>query len=190
MILTPLPGSADHKAMLLNGEWMDEDMNKFDLEHVTMNHRNMTAEQWHGIYDRAWYLYYTPQHIETLIRRGAASGGGAHKTAMAIVSYFGSYRFEKVHPLQCGIFRRKVRTTRRSGLPKEHPLVFYPRRIWESISTYARVGAFLLQLDRLSRRIAKEPGAKQYSDLALAPIEETADTPSEFHQIRPATRAA
>ncbi|MBI2479899.1 MAG: radical SAM protein, partial [Planctomycetia bacterium] len=66
MILTPLPGSADHKAMLLNGEWMDEDMNKFDLEHVTMNHRNMTAEQWQAIYDRAWYLYYTPQHIETL----------------------------------------------------------------------------------------------------------------------------
>ncbi|MEO8497202.1 MAG: radical SAM protein, partial [Planctomycetota bacterium] len=175
MILTPLPGSADHKAMVLNGEWMDEDMNKFDLEHVTMNHGLMTAKQWLEIYDRAWYLYYTPQHVETLIRRGAASGGGAHRTAMAILAYFGSYRFEKVHPLQCGVFRRKVRTTRRPGLPKEHPLVFYPRRIWESVSTYLQVGAYFLHLDRLSRRIKKDPAAKQYTDLALAPVDADSD---------------
>ena len=34
-ILTPLPGSADHQALYKNGVWMDPDMNKYDLEHVT-----------------------------------------------------------------------------------------------------------------------------------------------------------
>ena len=34
-ILTPLPGSADHKQLHTGGVWMDPDMNKYDLEHVT-----------------------------------------------------------------------------------------------------------------------------------------------------------
>ena len=37
-ILTPLPGSADHKALDADGVWMDPDMNKYDLEHVTTGH--------------------------------------------------------------------------------------------------------------------------------------------------------
>ncbi len=189
MILTPLPGSADHKAMHLNGEWMDGDMNKFDLEHVTMKHGRMTEDEWQDIYDRAWHLYYTPEHMETLMRRGAALGGGAHRTAMAILAYYGSYRFEKVHPLQCGLFRRKVRTTRRPGLRQEHPLVFYPRRLWESLTTYLGLGAFFLKLDWMSRRIAHAPDASQFSDLALSPTESTA-AESEIHQLEDAARAA
>ncbi len=190
MILTPLPGSADHKAMHLNDEWMDADMNKFDLEHVTMEHRKMTADQWQAIYDEAWHLYYTPEHVETLIRRGVALGGGAHRTAMAVLAYYGSYRFEKVHPLQCGIFRRKVRTTRRPGMRREHPLVFYPRRIWESLTTYLGLGAYFLHLDRLSRRLARTPGAKQYRDLALEPVDTAVMDPLEVHQLEEAAIAA
>jgi len=33
--LTPLPGSEDHKNNHLKGEWMDPDLNKYDLEHIT-----------------------------------------------------------------------------------------------------------------------------------------------------------
>ena len=42
-ILTPLPGSADHKALDTGGVWMDPDMNKYDLEHVTTGHPVMSA---------------------------------------------------------------------------------------------------------------------------------------------------
>ena len=31
--LTPLPGSADHREMFDAGEWMDPDLNKYDLSH-------------------------------------------------------------------------------------------------------------------------------------------------------------
>ena len=41
-ILTPLPGSADHQALHRDGVWMDPDMNKYDLEHVTTGHKVMT----------------------------------------------------------------------------------------------------------------------------------------------------
>ena len=45
-ILTPLPGSADHQKLDATGVWMDPDMNKYDLEHVTTTHPVMTAQQW------------------------------------------------------------------------------------------------------------------------------------------------
>ena len=44
-ILTPLPGSADHQQLYKNGVWMDPDMNKYDLEHVTTGHPVMTARR-------------------------------------------------------------------------------------------------------------------------------------------------
>ena len=88
----------------------------------------------------------------------------------AIVTYYGSYRFEKVHPLQCGVFRRKIRTTRRSGLPLENPLVFYARRAWEIASTYGSFAFFALSIERFYQQNRRSPAAKQYTDLALQPV--------------------
>ncbi|HLJ93323.1 MAG TPA: radical SAM protein, partial [Gemmataceae bacterium] len=72
-ILTPLPGSADHQALDRQGVWMDPDMNRYDVEHVTTAHARMSAQEWRDIYDRAWHLYYSPEHVETLLRRARAS---------------------------------------------------------------------------------------------------------------------
>jgi hypothetical protein len=167
-ILTPLPGSADHQSLYRQGVWMAPDMNVYDGEHVTTRHSRMSAKEWEDIYDRAWHLYYSPEHVETLIRRGKASGAGSKHVADAIFCYYGSYRFEKVHPLQCGIVRRKVRTTRRPGMPRENPLLFYPRRAWELLTKGAAMGRYYLWLDRLRRRIDSDPGIRSYTDAALA----------------------
>ena len=69
-----------------------------------------------------------------------------------IFLYYGCHRFERVHPLQGGAFRRKIRTQRRSGMPIENPFVFYPRRLAQIIMTYGRVGLYALWLERLRRR--------------------------------------
>jgi hypothetical protein len=69
--------------------------------------------------------------------------------------------------LQCGVFRRKVRTSRRPGLPRVNPLVFYPKRLWEIVSTYGAMAWFLWKLDRLRRRIQREPEGEAYVDEAL-----------------------
>jgi tRNA A37 methylthiotransferase MiaB len=166
-ILTPLPGSADHQALYRQRVPMEPDMNRYDVEHVCTAHARMNAKQWRGIYDRAWHLYYSPQHIETLFRRARASGIASRRIVWSIMCYYGSYRFEKVHPLQCGILRRKVRTTRRPGLPRESPLLFYPRRLWELFSTWASMGTYYLWLERLRRRIDRDPHAAAYTDAAL-----------------------
>ncbi len=169
-ILTPLPGSADHREMYLRGEWMNPDMNLYDVEHVTTHHPRMTDDEWRGIYERAWHLYYSPKHIETLMRRAEATGAGAIRLLWAIMNFYGNFRYEHVHPLQAGVLRRKIRSTRRPGLPQENPFVFYPRRLWETLSTLGRTFGYFLRLRRQCERIRQNPAAKQYADLAIQPM--------------------
>jgi hypothetical protein len=177
-MLTPLPGSADHKALYLKGVWMEPDMNAYDTEHVTTNHPRMSAAEWQDIYRRAWHLYYSPEHVETLLRRAQVCGPRIKRLAASIFCYYGSYRFENVHPLQAGVLRRKVRKTRRPGLPRENPLMFYPRRLWEMCSTYAAGGAYYLWLQRLRKRIEQDPSAASYTDQALCKSDPTASRPT------------
>jgi radical SAM superfamily enzyme YgiQ (UPF0313 family) len=168
-ILTPLPGSADHKALHLGGVWMDPDMNKYDLEHVTTGHATMTPEAWQEVYRRVWDLYYSPEHIETMFRRAKASGIKPVRLLNHIVQFYFTFIQENVHPLQGGYFRRKLRRQRRSGLPREHPLVFWPRRVWEACDTHVRLAAFYLRLHRIRRRVERDPAP--YRDPALLPAE-------------------
>ena len=87
--------------------------------------------------------------------------------------YYGSFRFEHLHPLQSGLFRRKIRTTRRASFPRENPLLFHARRVWEIISKSAAEGLYYLELQRIRRRVVGDvgdPNAKQYTDLALTPV--------------------
>lgn len=169
-ILTPLPGSADHKELYLNGVAMDPDMNSYDTEHVTTGHKKMTADQWRDIYHRAWHLYYSPEHIETILKRAVASRTGVQRMVGAIMMYYGSFRFEKLHPLQSGLFRRKVRSTRRPSFPRENPLVFYAKRVWELVSKTVAQTLYYLELQRIRRRIISDPLATQYTDQSLTPV--------------------
>ena len=167
-ILTPLPGSADHQALYQSGVWMDPDMNKYDLEHVTARHPRMTAEEWQAIYRKAWDLYYSDAHIETIFRRAKVSGIKPVRLLNHIVQFYFTVVEERVHPLQGGYFRRKSRWQRRAGLPRENPLVFYPRRVCEAVGTQARLALFYLHLHRIRRRVERD--ARPYLDPALTPI--------------------
>jgi radical SAM superfamily enzyme YgiQ (UPF0313 family) len=184
-MMTPLPGSADHRDMYLRGDWMHPDLNMYDSEHVAQKHPRMTAEEWQDIYERAWHLYYSPEHVETLMRRAEASGLKAGRLLQSIVMYYGMFRHEHLHPLQCGILRRKVRTTRRPSFPRENPLVFYPRVVWEAAVTWSSFGLYYHKLRRLRRSIENDPRAREYTDLALTPVAVTAaardEAPADAH---------
>jgi hypothetical protein len=145
-ILTPLPGSEDHQKLHKAGVWMDPDMNKFDVEHVATGHALMSKSEWEGAYRSAWELYYSPEHIERILRRGKASGIRTSRLVNHVMQFSFTFRQEKVHPLQGGFFRRKLRRHRRFGLPCESPLRFYPRRVWEVVDTNVRLLAFFAYL--------------------------------------------
>jgi len=188
-VLTPLPGSQDHKEMHLRGTWMDPDLNRYDLEHVTTDHPLMSRAEWQAIYERAWGLYYSREHIVTLLKRAVASRISAARLANMIFYFYASHTYEKVHPLQSGLFRRKVRRHRRPGLPPESPLVFYPRRVKEFVATYGPGLRFLWRLTRLRWSIQRDPASRRYTDVAIAPAELEGDG-LEMYQATEAARTA
>ena len=154
--LTPLPGSADHQRLHAAGAPLDPDMNVYDLEHVCTTHPRMSADEWRGIYRKAWDTYYSPEHVETLMRRAIALGRNPKRIFELALEFYGCYRYEKVHPLQGGFVRRKVRTERRPGFAIESPLVFYPRRALEFAVTYGGWASYIWRMYRLYRRVTRE----------------------------------
>jgi pyruvate-formate lyase-activating enzyme len=165
--LTPLPGSEDHKVLLTRGAPLDPDMNIYDLEHVCTAHPRMSKAEWEQAYRDAWARYYSPEHVETIMRRALASGLSMSKVTNAIMVFSAGFAIENVHPLQLGAVRLKTRTQRRYGMPVESPLVFYPRRLAELLSAGVRWGRLALRLRLLRKRIEADPAARDYTDEAL-----------------------
>ncbi len=175
--LTPLPGSEDHKKLWQQGVSMDPDMNRYDIEHVVTAHPKMTRAQWEEIYRKAWKLYYTPEHIERLLRRAAASGVGPSSLATMIAGFSSIVEIENLHPLQSGILRLKYRTDRRPGLPIEPAWRFYPRFAFETVRKHIQYLRTWQRIDRLRRKVQADPDRANYRDQALAPVD-AADTDS------------
>jgi hypothetical protein len=167
--LTPLPGSEDHKVLAAKGVPMDPDMNNYDTEHVTTGHPLMSAEEWGDLYRRAWDVFYTPDHVETVMRRAAASGMKPRKIKNLMLSFYGSQAIEGVHPLQGGFLRLKHRTDRRSGLPIEGPVRFYLSYIGETLGKLARVIHLNHTYTQRLKRVEKNISKTRYSDLSLRP---------------------
>ncbi len=171
--LTPLPGSEDHKTLYTKGVAMEPDMNKYDLEHACTAHPLMSKADWEAAYAMAWREYYTPEHMATIMRRAAATRISPGKMMFLLLWFWGCVSLEKVHPLQGGYLRRKVRTDRRPGLPQENPVLFYPRMAWELVDKHVRLAGMILQLAGVRRSIKRDKvAARAYMDSALRPVQD------------------
>jgi len=173
--LTPLPGSEDHQKLWTNGVAMDPDLNRYDTEHACTPHARMSPEQWEAIYHEAWSLYYTPEHMKTLLRRTAATGGPMGSLAKLLFTFSTTDRVEGVHPLQSGILRLKHPSERRPGLPRESPWIFWPRFAWETLEKHAMLAATIGKLVVWSTTIGWRRDALRYMDRALMPVREDED---------------
>lgn len=175
-VLTPLPGSEDHKVLHEKGVWMDPDMNKYDVEHVVTAHPKMTKEEWSGIYQAAWGHYYTDEHLETIMRRAYACGINLRSLRTVLFWFSSAVPVEGLHPLQWGIFRIKHRHDRRSGLPIEWAIPFYARYAVDIARKVTMVAKRWRHLTRILNKVEADPLAKLYTDEALtAVVDEDAD---------------
>ncbi len=178
-ILTPLPGSEDHQVLWNKGVDMDRDLNKYDLEHAVTDHPNMTRSELEAIYQEAWSLYYTPEHVETLLRRAVVTGIPLTSFVKVLIQFTAMMQIEKIHPLQSGLFRLKHRSERRPGVPAESALTFYPRWAWTLLVNNLKLASVIWRTLRLKRRIERDPNRFRYMDQALMPArdddEETLD---------------
>jgi radical SAM superfamily enzyme YgiQ (UPF0313 family) len=171
-ILTPLPGSEDHKVLWTKGVAMDADLNNYETEHVVTAHPKMSRAEWELAYKEAWELYYTDAHIETILRRARVTGVNLFGLFKILLLFTLAFRVEKVHPLQSGLLRLMHPLERRPGLPVERSWPFYPRFIAASFVKLGRTFPELLKLWRIYRRVATDPNGMAYTDLALTPVAE------------------
>jgi hypothetical protein len=168
--LTPLPGSEDHQVLWKKGVAMEPDLNIYDVEHVCTSHPKMNRAEWESIYREAWSLYYTPKHMQTLLRRAAASGVPLGSLVKLLVNFATTVHLENVHPLQGGVLRLKRLSERRPGLPSESPWTFWPRFGWETMCKHVTIVGMVARLLLWRFVIARDPAARSYMDMALMPV--------------------
>jgi radical SAM superfamily enzyme YgiQ (UPF0313 family) len=168
-IMTPLPGSEDHRKMVKAGVPLDPDLNGYDLCHVTFDPDRMTRAELQRAYELAWEAYYSPEHIETLLRRARVSHVSRGKILGTSTMYLACVALEGVHPLEGGVLRFKYRRDRRPGLPIEGRAKFYTKYALHTVSTFWRVARFYVKLMPLRRKLEHDADAPNYMDRALTP---------------------
>jgi len=167
--LTALPGSEDHQKLHMAGAYLDPDLNKYDLEHVTTMHPLMSAAEWQKLYRDTWKEFYTLEHIETVLRRAVATGINADNMMVLLLWFHFCIVMEEIDPLQGGYLRCKYRKDRRPAFPIESPLVFYPRFFAEVMRKHYKMAQLAWRFIRFKRRLERDPLALKYADVALTP---------------------
>ena len=185
--LTPLPGSEDHLRLYNAGTYMDPDLNKYDLEHVTTAHPTMSPAQWQKLYHDAWIRYYSPEHMETVMRRADATGASAGKILFLLLWFYVCITLEKIHPLEGGYLRCKYRKQRRPTFPVESRIVFYPRYLAGLLYKHFKLVQLVVRYGRFRLRLKRDPGAHSYTDLALTPVEDELNSLEMFSVARTAS---
>jgi len=168
--LTPLPGSEDHQKLSREGVWMDPDMNKYDLDHRVAHHGTMSDAEWEEAYQLAWDTFYTPEHIDTILKRVCANRLGRPSTTMSTILWFYlMILYEDVHPLEGGALRMKFRRDRRAGMRRELPGLFHIRYAAETVLKAAGYIRVYRRTKKLLDAALASPERWTYSDLAIAP---------------------
>ncbi|GAB4513002.1 MAG: hypothetical protein Tsb0019_10120 [Roseibium sp.] len=170
-ILTPLPGSEDHKNAVADGTWMHPDLNRYDLTHSVIRHPNFPGDTLDALYLEAWARFYSPDHCRTVLRRAAALGSNKKLMTMNRLLIYGTAsRLHNVFSLDGGYLRLKFRRDRRSGLPLESPLVFYPKFVLETVRNVSVLLFKYRQLLGFVRRLWADPERFAYTDTAIVPV--------------------
>lgn len=170
--LTALPGSEDHQKLHRAGAYLDPDLNKYDLEHVTTQHSRMSTAQWEKLYRDTWKEFYSLEHMETVLRRAVATGVDATNMMVLLLWFHFCIIHEKIDPLQGGYLRRKYRKDRRPTMPIESPFVFYPRYLGGLLYKHFKMAQLAWRFHRFKNRLERDPDARNYTDVALTPDSE------------------
>ena len=148
-MLTPLPGSEDHRKMKKAGEWIDPDFNKRDSFHVTIKHPKMTAEEWTQAYDNAWVRFYSKENMIRILSRWSHNPGVYWNLMSIFFWYKNAALIEKEHPMVAGFFRLKERTSRRPGFAIDPLRVHLWKRSKEVFQLFLSWGHFLKEMEEI-----------------------------------------
>lgn len=155
-ILTPLPGSEDHYRMFVEGEWMDPDLNAYDLyaKPVT-KHSNMSREEWQETVHQAWRTFFSTENCIRIMRRAASNettkfSQSTYWRIFRKVIWF-KYATDVAHefPILAGFFRVRDRRSRRRTFPKMGRFEFWLfnlRENWRTVRGIVNLGLDLTEV--------------------------------------------
>lgn len=183
-MLTPLPGSEDHRRAVRDGVPMDADYNNFDSFHATAPHPNMTAEEWTRVYRDAWSTFYSYSYMrQSLLRQNPHTYWATLKNLI----WYRASMIEGAHPMITGFIRRKYRQGRRPVFPLESRWAFFKRRLHEN--AYIFWGYYKLYFEMqnlwLETRIRREEYAflGDLRKLASASMQEAKMNWAQVHTV-------
>jgi radical SAM superfamily enzyme YgiQ (UPF0313 family) len=168
--LTPLPGSEDHQKLHRAGVAMDSDLNKYDLNHATTGHPLMSKAAFEKAYAEAWSRYYSIDHVETIMRRAAASKISTSQVLLLSTWFMGALKIEGVHPLEVGWIRLKSRLNRRHGMKIEPAILFYPKYYAELAWKLGRWAWLYFRFGLRQLKVERDPDRLSYTDHATTPV--------------------
>lgn len=148
-MLTPLPGSHDHREMKKRGEWMDPDFNKRDSFHATINHPRMSAEEWTEAYEEAWKTFYSKENMIRVLSRWTNHTKNYWNLMSVFFWYKNAALIEKQHPMVAGFFRLRDRKTRRPGFAIDPLSVHIWKRSKETVRLFIAWAKFLKEMEEV-----------------------------------------
>jgi radical SAM superfamily enzyme YgiQ (UPF0313 family) len=154
-VLTPLPGSRDHREAVDAGVPMDADYNNFDSFRVVTPHPLMSDDDWMRAYRDAWTSFYSFDHMRrALLRQNPHTYWGMLKCFL----WYRASMVEGTHPMVTGFVRLKDRLSRRPGLPIEGRWAFLRRRARDLTSLTIGYARLVLEMQELwlATRIRRE----------------------------------
>jgi len=148
-MLTPLPGSHDHREMKKRGEWMDPDFNKRDSFHATIHHPRMTAQEWTEAYENAWKTFYSKEYMTRVLARWTDHPKSYWNLMSVFFWYKNAALIEKQHPMVAGFFRLKDRKSRRPGFAVDSVPVHLWKRSKETFVLLIAWAKFLKEMEEI-----------------------------------------
>jgi hypothetical protein len=148
-MLTPLPGSHDHREMKKRGEWMDPDFNKRDSFHATIEHPHMSAEEWTQVYQDAWKTFYSKENMIKILSRWSHNPKAYWNLMSIFFWYKNAAVIEKEHPMIAGFFRLKERLSRRPGFAVDPLAVHLWKRSKEVLHLFIAWAKFLKEMEEV-----------------------------------------
>jgi len=146
-MLVPLPGSRDHRQLQDAGRWLDPDLNRYDGQHVAMEHPHLSPEEWEGLYREAYEGFFSFDNMKRGLSR-------VHpRLYWTLLNDFLWYKWaslcEKGHPMLTGIFRLKDRLFRRPGYAVEGRWAHAKRRTREIGGYFRDIGRLFMEMEEL-----------------------------------------
>jgi tRNA A37 methylthiotransferase MiaB len=166
-ILTPLPGSEDHRLLVERGEKMDADFNRFEASHAVMSHPRMSQAELEQLHDDTWRRLFSYRFIYRSFKRALVTRLPMDEVFGFQLIFSGSLRIEKLPPYQSGLLRLKDRHARRPGYPVEPAWRFFGKHFQEILTSQMLWGLHFLCLHLLLLLARLDLRLRDYTDPTL-----------------------